>query len=60
MTSVKSCRANVTAIISDAAEIAMGAPTSGELKLSNGMRRDNCSPFMGNSSATKPALARVP
>lgn len=46
MTSVKSCRANVTAVISDATEIAMGAPTSGELKLSNGMRRDNRSPFM--------------
>jgi len=32
--------------IIDAGEIAMGAPTSGSLVLSNGMRRDRCNPSM--------------
>jgi len=36
----------ITAGIADAWEIAMGAPTSGELVLSNGIRRDNCNPSM--------------
>ena len=35
-----------TAAIADAWEIAMGAPTSGELTLSNGMSRDSCNPSM--------------
>lgn len=33
-----------TALIEDAVEISMGAPTSGELVLSNGMRRTSCNP----------------
>lgn len=41
---------NVTATIRDAMEIAMGAPTSGELVLSNGLSRHDCSPSMVWSS----------
>jgi len=32
------------AVIDEAREIAMGAPTSGELRISNGMARDGCNP----------------
>jgi hypothetical protein len=32
--------------VADASEIAMGAPTSGTLQLSNGMSRESCNPSM--------------
>jgi hypothetical protein len=35
---------HTTAQITDASGIAMGAPTSGELRLSNGMTRAGCNP----------------
>jgi hypothetical protein len=42
--SVVSLDGTLTAVIHDASEIAMGAPTSGELWLSNGIRIDSCNP----------------
>jgi hypothetical protein len=40
----------LTAIIEDAAEIAMGAPTSGTLRLSNGFTVEECNPSLVWSS----------
>lgn len=41
---LKSPDGNLVATIADAMEIAMGGPTSGELKLSNGINREHCNP----------------
>ncbi|MBF0523578.1 MAG: hypothetical protein HQK56_00600 [Deltaproteobacteria bacterium] len=50
---LKSPDGKTTAIMQDAFEIGMGAPTSGTLKLSNGMRCDNCNPSIVWSSDSR-------
>ncbi|MBF0498025.1 MAG: hypothetical protein HQK58_15855 [Deltaproteobacteria bacterium] len=50
---LKSPDGKTTAIMHDAFEIGMGAPTSGTLKLSNGMHCDNCSPSIVWSSDSR-------
>jgi hypothetical protein len=43
---LKSPDGKFTVCIPDAFEIAMGAPTSGQLRISNGITRDDCNPSM--------------